>query len=108
MNHQDIEKRSLFLHKKIVEKLLENPYLWTIPIDNLNRWKKTSCKSTYKYLLTWEDLVLNKKDVCLKKMVEWSDEAIALRQSTPFSGVLTNKERIELLNWWVENEKKRF
>lgn len=83
--------------------------------DNANpsiaRWRVTTSASSMPYLDEWQQILEQGMEVALAKAVEDSEHAACLRRSTPFSGILTNDERLAVLNSWTfsipENSKER-
>ncbi|MDZ7336824.1 MAG: hypothetical protein ONB32_16865 [candidate division KSB1 bacterium] len=100
--------RSLALHKAIVKKLRSNPSLWAIPRSNLARWKKMR-GGLPNALVEWEE-ILNcyPKDKILSLLESDSEEAIRLRSSSPFTGILTEAERKRIFERYRLKESKRF
>src|SRR5206468_1754327 len=90
--HRRIDQRSLALHRAIADKLRANPALLEIARENLDRWSLANGRSQ-PYWHAWRE-ILNRpiKDV-LELLVEDSERMTALRQATPFAGVLEPAER---------------
>lgn len=106
--HQEIDERSLALHCVIADKIRAHPEFFEHVRQTLARWRTTVSSSSQPYLEEWECLMNQGIDVCLDMAVEDSERATALRQSSPFTGVLTNKERfIFLREWNRENAAQR-
>lgn len=98
--HQEIDRRSLDLHRLIASKIRNNPALFSKVQDTLARWRGIVSESTQPYLLQWETLIDQGIEKCLAVAEEDSPNATALRQSSPFCGILTNQERHEFLKSW--------
>lgn len=99
MGHDLIDKRSLELHRLVAEKIRQQPELMDFVLERLNRSLSESrlsdsCKDS---LREWQTLLtsLPLREV-LDLMTEDSDEGQRLRHSTPFSGILTQPERLEV------------
>jgi hypothetical protein len=90
--HQRIDRRSLELHRAIAAKLREHPELIEIAHDNLARWSATVGRSQ-PYWDAWREILRRPLPEVLDLMVEDSERMTALRQATPFAGVLDPKER---------------
>lgn len=87
------DERSIALHKEIAAKLRSNPALWDIPRRNLERWKKLQ-DGLSRPLAEWERLLQQKnKEQILALLESDSEEAIRLRSSSPFTGILNDNER---------------
>lgn len=98
--HQDIDQRSLALHRLVADKIRHNPVLFDKVKQTLARWRTTVCASSQPYLQEWERLANLGLDTCLGVAEEDSERAHALRQSSPFTGVLTHGERFAFLKTW--------
>ncbi|MBL7095334.1 hypothetical protein ISS22_15325 [candidate division KSB1 bacterium] len=87
------EKRSIALHKAIEKKLRSNPDLWDIPKKNITKWKKMKHSVTPAFI-EWE-YILNKnsKEQILFLLESDSEESKRLRSSSPFTGILNERER---------------
>jgi hypothetical protein len=98
--HQEIDERSLAMHRLIADKLKRDPALFENVRATLTRWRSTVCPASQPYLNEWELLMQQGMDACLAVAVEDSQRATALRQSSPFCGVLTEPERLAFLKTW--------
>ena len=94
------DERSRILHKEISKKLKSNPDLWDIPKNNLIKWKKTRGKLA-PALIEW-DHILNRQTIeqILSILESSSEEAVRLRSSSPFTGILTENERISIFEYF--------
>jgi hypothetical protein len=90
--HQRIDQRSLALHRAIADKLRADPWLLAIAFDNLDRWSRQNGRSQW-YLDAWRATLKRPLDEVLLLMVEESEKMTAMRQATPFAGILTPRER---------------
>lgn len=94
-NHRFIEERSIALHALVAKKLSSNPSLINEVIEYTNKLC-TSHPSSAFYFRKWLLLLHGDRDILFAKLVEDSEEMCAMRQSSPFSGVLKPKERWEI------------
>ena len=94
-DHDRIDARSLAMHRVIAAKLRADPALLAIAFDNIARWRPTAGRATW-YLDRWEELLRRPFEELLRIIQEDSEEMRAMRQSNPFAGVLTPKERWEI------------
>ena len=90
--HRRIDRRSLELHRAIAAKLRAHPALIEIARDHLWRWSTSAVRAE----LYWEACagILNRPSreiVALRE--EDSAHMDAMRQATPFAGVLESAER---------------
>jgi hypothetical protein len=102
MNQQHrADERSLALHLAIADKLLGQPQLWEIPSQNLLRWQLQMGQlppalQEWKHVLnTWS------RDHILALLKESSQSATRLRSSSPFAGVLTESERLQVFQRFI-------
>ena len=99
MSHELIDRRSLELNRLVVEKVRRQPELMDFVRQNLERTLNESvlsesCKNA---LREWRTIFSHKSfDEILDILVEDSDEGQRLRQSTPFTGILNQRERLEV------------
>lgn len=98
--HQEIDERSLAIHRLVAERIRQNPALFDKAKETLARWRKTVCVSSQPYLYEWELLMNQGIEACLVVAVEESERATALRQSSPFAGILSNQDRFAFLKTW--------
>lgn len=99
--HGRIDQRSLAMHRAIAEKLRSNPALLAIARDNLDRWSLTHGRSQ-QYWDAWREILDRPLGEVLDLMLEDSERMTAMRQATPFAGVLTPKER-----WTIYEQFRR-
>ena len=90
--HQRIDQRSLALHRAIGEKLREDPALLAIAVENIERWSRAGGRSQ-PYWDAWREILKLPLPEILKLLSEESERMTALRQATPFAGILTPRER---------------
>lgn len=100
MDHHEIEARSLALHRLVAEKVRQDPMLFEIARTNLARWRAHATPGDSYYLAEWERLFGAGIEAALAVATEDSERAAALRQSSPFAGVLTTSERRAFLKAW--------
>jgi hypothetical protein len=99
--HQRIDQRSLAMHTAIAEKLRANPALLEIAHDNLDRWS-ISVPRSKPYWDAWREILSRPLDEILALIVEDSERMTAMRQTSPFAGVLDPRER------WAIYDRFRF
>ena len=104
--HQEIDARTLAMHRMIAEKIKRDPSLFEKPSVVIARWRNKVCGSSLPYLLEWERLIGQGMNACLSVATEESEYATALRQSSPFVGILTEKERLSFLKSWSGSRAK--
>jgi hypothetical protein len=80
------------MHRAIAEKLRREPQLLEIARENLDRWSLTAGRSQ-PYFDAWRQILARPLPEILEVIVEESERMTAMRQATPFAGVLTPAER---------------
>lgn len=98
--HQELDARSLALHRLIAEKIRRDPALFNRVKATLTRWQAIVSADAQPYLVEWAQLVDAGMDACLAVATEDSEHATDLRQCSPFCGVLTEPERLAFLRSW--------
>src|ERR1017187_3643387 len=90
--HQRIDQRSLALHRAIAAKLRANPALLEIARENLDKWTLMESRSQ-PYWDAWREILSRPLPEILDLLGQESERMTALRQATPFAGVLEPAER---------------
>ena len=103
--HQEIDARSLALHRLVAEKIRHDPSLFRHIIHTLKHWRDTVDSASQPYLAEWDRLAKLGIETCLNAGTEDSQKANALRQCSPFCGILTARERFEFLKKWRSNHE---
>lgn len=92
MNHLRIDERSIALHRAIARKLIASPELVEVALGNIRRWLEQGSGSAL-YLREWNDILQKPIEEIAELIVSKSEHMCELRQSTPFCGILTPRER---------------
>jgi hypothetical protein len=100
--HQTLDQRSLHLHRLVAGKIRQNPALFEHVKTTLARWQQTVCPATQPWLSEWANAIEQGMDAALDLALEDSERATALRQSSPFTGILTHQERFTFLKTWQQ------
>jgi len=99
-DHIRIDERSIALHEAIAECIRSNPKLIRIAKENLKRWKEqylVDGTEIPSWLLEWEKIVSHESlEKILELLVSPNEKAGRLRQSSPFAGILSNKDRTKI------------
>jgi len=90
--HQRVDRRSLEMHRAIAEKLRAHPELLEIALENLAQSSETMTRSR-RYWDAWRKILAKPLPEILDLIVEESEHMTAMRQTSPFAGVLTDAER---------------
>ena len=103
--HPEIDARSLALHCLIAQKIRNNPALLEQAKHTLMAWRSKVAAASLPYLDEWEKLLNQGLDTCLAVATAENEYATALRQSSPFTSILSHQERfIFLRTWKAEHE----
>jgi hypothetical protein len=95
-SHRLLEARSLALHAVIARKIERDPRLLDIARSNLKRWRARWDDTPPAWFKEWSGLMRRPWPEIAALITEPSERAARLRQSTPFAGVLTPKERARI------------
>ena len=94
-DHSRLDERSLALHRLVAEKVLADPALLDKARGNVRRWQE-SHGSPSLALAEWEQILTGTPDQVARFLAERSEKATRLRQSSPFTGILTEPERLAI------------
>lgn len=100
MRHQDLDRRSLELHRLVAEKLRRDPALLERAAAILARWRKNAPPQRVPYFGERQQLIEAGVEACLAVATEESERATALRQCSPLSCLLEPDERLRFLAEW--------
>jgi hypothetical protein len=92
-SHRLLEIRSLAMHAMMAAKIEKDRAPIEIARKNLARWKSRWKGSAPHWLAEWQAILRRPRREVAAFITEMSEEAARLRQSTPFAGVLTARER---------------
>ena len=96
-DHIRIEERSIALHRAIADRIRTNPRLMEKARENLQKYLDQCAqenRTAPKSLTEWQDILTHRPwEAVLEFLVSSGESAGRLRQSSPFAGILTPKER---------------
>jgi hypothetical protein len=90
--HRTAERRSLAYHRAIAERVRADPSLLAVARERVCDWTRTGSVHR-RYAEAWDQLLATALDTVLARLVEDSEEMVALRQVTPFAGLLDPRTR---------------
>jgi hypothetical protein len=93
--HRTAERRSLAYHHAIAERVRADPSLLAAARHRVADWMRTGSVHRH-YAAAWDALLAAPLDDLLARLVEPSQEMTALRQVSPFAGVLDPRSRWEI------------
>jgi len=98
-SNQWLDKINLEMCEAIARKIRRNPKLMHIARENLRRLKR-KLRPWPPAFREWENIIRNNSlETVLEILTQDNDEGQRLRQSDPFIGILTEKERLSFLKF---------
>lgn len=95
-DHHRLDARSRALHAAVAARIRHDPSLIAIALANLERWERQSGPDPA--LREWSEILHSQPlEQVLALLEEDSERADRLRQSSPFTGILSPEERMEIL-----------
>lgn len=95
-DHRILDARSLAMHCKIVQKISRDPALLGKAQANLSRWRAKTDRPKPNYLQEWQEILQKPWPSIAEMMTSMSEDATRLRSSSPFAGILNEKEREQI------------
>ncbi|MDX9719150.1 MAG: hypothetical protein RBU37_00275 [Myxococcota bacterium] len=90
--HRLAESRSLALHRELVARLRAQPSLLQKASARVAEWLKTGAVHP-EYARAWARLLSGPAEELFAVLVDPGEQARALRQCTPFAGIVEPRER---------------
>jgi len=87
--------RSLALHVLIAQKVTENPVLLERARGNLERWG-IAHDPVPRWMVEWQEILNRPWPEVAALITDPGPEGARLRKSSPFSGVLSDQERLQI------------
>jgi hypothetical protein len=94
--HEIADRRSLLLHRRVAEHLARDPKIRDRARERVHEWRQTG-EVAAEYANKWANLLDRSIPEIVSMLQAQDDEAKSLRQVSPFAGVLSARERWELL-----------
>jgi hypothetical protein len=95
-DHRILDARSLAMHCKIAQKISRDPRLLEKAEANLRRWNAKTDEPKPRFLREWEEILDKPWPTIAETITSMSEEATRLRSSSPFAGILNEKEREQI------------
>lgn len=95
-NHQLHEARSLQMHRMVAERFYQEPAaVVQFGLNNLERWRRrgVDCDD----FTVWTNLLDGPPHGIIQALTSVSEEAVRLRQSSPFAGLIPEETRRQIL-----------
>ena len=96
MNENNRNCRSIEFGKAICQKLQDHPDLIQIPNCNIQKWEQREGE-TDPALEEWKTLLNGSREKIYEILIGTDSESQRIRSSSPFAGVLTQKERLQII-----------
>lgn len=97
--HDWIDERSHALALRVADKLRGQPVLVEHALGNLNRWEQA--RGPRPAYAEWRRILTESSvDDIIALLSERSERADRLRQSTPFTGILSQDERLSIFRYY--------
>lgn len=97
-DHQRIERQSVALHRVIAARIRSgDAHPLARARANLSRWKQQFGGELPPAYVEWERLLAGDVDVVLRVLESDDQESVRRRSSSPFAGVLSPRERWDIL-----------
>lgn len=93
--HRLSEERSLAYHRLIAERLLQQPEILEKARRRVQGWLEAGEAAPF-YARKWAEVLAGEPSFIAAFLVERSELAVELRQSTPFAGALRPQERWQI------------
>ena len=93
LKHRIIEARSLAMHCRAAQKIMLDPGLLDRVRDTLNSWRARYGNESPRALEEWALILRRPWPQIAAFITDPGERATRLRQSTPFAGVLSERER---------------
>lgn len=103
--HTMIDERLRGLHVAIAGKIQQNPLLLEKARKNVERELGRCSANTAPYLERWREILSQPLEVITLVITGRGEEETALRQSSPFSGILTPRERWAIMRQFQAHHK---
>jgi hypothetical protein len=96
-DHRRIDERSLAFGRAIAARLPGHPDLIAQARATLVRWMTTTSPGTMSELQAWLTALDGPLDGVIALLTRGDERAVRLRQSNPFTGVLSQRERMLII-----------
>ena len=106
-NHSLYDAKSLALHSRIARNITKAPQLLDKARKNLRRRRDNYDPDALPpFIVNWEELLAQPVQALAAFLVAVTDDALGLRHFSPFAGVLTEEERLTILDAFVQEIRR--
>lgn len=96
--HRLAEERSIAYHRVIAERLQSRPEILEMARQRVQTWLSSPLTGGQFYAQKWAEILAGDVSSIAAFLVDRSELAIELRQSTPFAGALKPEERLRIFH----------
>jgi hypothetical protein len=96
-NHSLLDQRALEMDRLIANRILEDSSVLDKARLTLARWLDIADESACPTLLEWKEILAGSPSRIREVLLGEDEDCKRLRQSSPFCGILTNRERTQIL-----------
>ena len=104
LNHRHIDARSRALAIAVADQLRHQPELVDVAKRNIAAWMKGSSSGVRSALAEWDIALNGSIDEVIGLLTSEGAKSVRLRQSNPFAGVLSSRQRTEILNRFSDHD----
>jgi hypothetical protein len=106
--HQEIDARALRLARSIVAHIDADPTRSGVEkaVSTCMRWQRMLPEQQRVCVDEWADILKQPWSAIREVLLDESEEGNRLRQSSPFCGVLSNRERWSILKEFVSHDSR--
>jgi hypothetical protein len=97
LNHRHIDARSRALAVAVADELRREPAMVDIAKRNVVAWMRNSSPGVRSTLEEWDIALNGSIDDIIELLTGEGERAVRLCQSNPFAGVLSSRQRTEIL-----------
>lgn len=97
MSHRPAELRSKALHELVAQRIEREPHVVARALERVERWMAEGGPVDAGWATRWHELLSGPRDVLLATLRSDDQEAVDLRQNTPFAGVVPERTRQQLI-----------
>ncbi len=99
--HQRIEEQSIWLHRAVADKLRQDAVVLTKARERVAGWLADTSVHP-RYAEAWQAVLALSPEEIVERLNDPGETMRALRQCSPFAGVLSPQERWEILRRFRE------
>jgi len=105
-HHREIDERSLAFGRVIASRIRQDRALIDRARVTIHRWLLTSSPRVRGTLEEWLGVLEGPLENVVDLLTGTSERAVRMRQSNPFTGVLSNQERNAILRKFASHDTK--